>query len=158
MTGVQTCALPILNRDTGRVGWSLMNTTTYTTESVWREPGPLYADVDRIRQAYTLEIAPLLCVMKQRRLCVRCARPACKCCACAVCGGWLATPPKCKHECWLRGFRGPLPIGGRPQSNAVKRDIRAPWSTYCVRGAPKCSCTLSDAKWTTAGAGAARTG
>jgi hypothetical protein len=144
-TRVLCSALHGTNRETGRMEGSPMNSRTYTTETVWREPGPLYADVVRIRGVYAAGVEPALRAMMRRVMCKRCSVPNCTCSACPLV--YARAHSKKTHMCWQRGKAGPTPTNGRWQSPETAAGIRKRWAELGVYTVPLFSSRRGEYVW-----------
>jgi hypothetical protein len=141
------------NRETGRAEGSRMNSSTYTTEAVWREPGPLYADVARIQQRYEEEVTALVVERKRGLLCSACAMPHCECNGCRFMGCKAHASRGGGHSCWLRGLKGQTPRVGRLARFAddkraeVTERIRKAWADRGCADQPTWSVRCRRFEW-----------
>jgi hypothetical protein len=127
------------NKLHGRSKHSNTDPAVYCPDSVFLEPGPLFANVVEINHTMDQFLAAQLRPFKESLLCSSCGFPECKCAKCV----WLQTnsnqtKAKCKigHSCWLLSCKGRKSKSG-PTESDEQADIRsAAWSVFGILDIP----------------------
>lgn len=130
------------NQQHGRAPGSMQDAGTYVPDQVLMAPGPLFGDMQGIKQRMQAAEELHFGSLKQSLLCTYCGYPACKCPKCnsmkAVDAG-VPGPARtsAKHDCWLAGRTGPKKKSGPQESDEAYADRVAAWIHYGIEVVPE---------------------